>query len=445
MENKQTVLFPLLKYIAPHRLLWVSFLIWLLAIISVPTTYLNLEPMFGPVLLLSLNILAFYFGMKIIRFKVIEKPPVYQNKDRFIFFTALTVGVLGTLLRAYQILIQQGYLVAAGDTMKRVEMASGELNSGVLGLFSALTQPFGFLAFLLLIYHRKKYAWYWILLAAALGFYPIVEAFFTQGRLQIVKVLMMILVTFIFYLGHYRKWYITMVKISLWKYPIIRLPKKLLSPKLLLVTFVGISFFYLFFINVIENRLNTFSYGNVIEVWEGYQEMKIDDSFKEKVINSDSQNLEMAKYSMKHYFAHGPVEFIKRVNHVQRPFGTYFGMFTFHPYVKFFKLIGFNPPSLGELAEILKRKSVYTTFWGPIYLDFGWFSVFFTFLLGAAIKQIYLKALGGELINILFYAYFSFVVFGSMFVNLMTGSSLYILNALFVLWILYKYTPENIR
>ena len=93
MENKNTILFPLLKYVAPHRLLWASFIIWILAISSIPTTYLNIKPMFWPIVLLSLNIMAFYFGMKIIRFKVIEKPPNFQNKDRFIFYTALIIGV----------------------------------------------------------------------------------------------------------------------------------------------------------------------------------------------------------------------------------------------------------------------------------------------------------------------------------------------------------------
>lgn len=444
MENKNNILFPLLKLIAPHRLLWASFLIWLFSIVSIPTTYLNMEPMFWPVVLLSLNVLAFYLGMKIINFKVVEQPAVYKDKDRFIFFSAFIVGFFGTLLRAYQILIQQGYLYAAGDTWKRMEMASGELNSGVLGLMTALTQPFGFLAFLLLLYHWRKYAWYWVLLALPLGVYPIMEAYFTQGRLQVVKIFLMIVVVFFFYLGHHRKWSITLLNIKFYKYPLLRIPKKIVSAKILVTGFILSTVFYVFFVFVIESRLDAFGYSNVIEVWEGYQEMRVDDDFKERVMHGNNQNLDMAKYSLLHYFAHGPVEFVRRVNHIQRPYGTYYGMYTFHPYVKFFKLIGFNPPSQAELSEIIKRKAVYTTFWGDMYLDFGWFSILLTFFLGAIIKQIYLKALKGELINILFYAYFSFVVFGSMFLNLLSGSSLYILNALFVLWVLYKYTSDEL-
>jgi|JI10StandDraft_1071094.scaffolds.fasta_scaffold93496_3 hypothetical protein len=438
-SSPNSYIFPLLKYIAPETLLTVSLLIWIFSILTIPTTYLYLDPMLEPVLLLVLNIFSFYLGMKVILFKVEEKRALFLVKDHFILYLSLGIGYIGTILRAYQILFQQGYLYAENNTWQRIEMASGELNSGFLGLATALTQPFGFIAFLMVIYFYQKLGWKWLLFVLPLGIYPIVEAYFTQGRLQLVKVILMTTIVVIFFIGHHYKWVIQLVKIKLYEYTLFKFPKKLLSFKILSVIAIASTLTYLFFIGVMEKRLSTFNYTNVIEIWEGYQEMKVDTDFKEKVLKGGNQNIEMAKYSLKHYFAHGPIEYIKMVNHIHRPLGTYYGAYTFHPYVKFFKLFGFETPSNAELSKILKRDSVYTTFWGPIYIDFGWFSILFTFLLGAIIKHTYLRAVQGHYIHILFYSYFGFVVFSSIFVNLLNGSSLYILNALIILWVLKKY------
>ncbi len=438
-SSPKSYIFPLLKYIAPETLLAISLLIWILSIVTIPTTYLNVKPLLEPVTLLLLNIIFFYLGMKSIKIKIKEERSKFLYKEQFLLVGTIFIGWIGTVLRAYQILFLQGYLYASNSTLKRVEMAEGELNSGILGVVTAVIQPFGFIAFLLSLYFYKKLNWKWLMVTFPLGIYPIIESFYTQGRLQFVKMILMIIFIFIFYLGHHFKLSMSLISIKFYKSTIIKLPKRLFEKKIILASIALSIGSYLFFIQVMKSRLDTFNYKNIIPVWERYQEMKLDKDFAEVVANGKEQNLEMAKYSIKHYFAHGPIEFIRMVNHVQRPMGTYFGIFTFHPYVKFFKIFGFNTPSETQLSVIIKRKSVYTTFWGPLYIDFGWFSILFSLFLGAVIKYTYLKAVNGDISHILFYSYFGFVVFGSLFVNLLNGSSLYILNALIILWLIKKY------
>ena len=67
---------------------------------------------------------------------------------------------------------------------------------------------------------------------------------------------------------------------------------------------------------------------------------------------------------------------------------------------------------LKRQAEILKkiqqsppRTGVYTTFFGPIFIDFGWFSVVFIFFFGVFQKLIYNKIVQGrfQFIPLLFY------------------------------------------
>jgi hypothetical protein len=434
----------MIKNIAPHKILLLSIFIWVLFYISIPTTYINISPSFFPVTLLISYILAFLFGMLIIRGKKELIKTKINQKDRLIANCSIIIGTIGTILKFYQRFIQQGYLFTSDYTKLRIELMSGELNSGGLGLVTALLAPFGLLSFLMIMYYRKQYSKWLFFYSFLIGMYPVFESLFTQGRIIIVMVMAMIVTVLLFHINNFSNVFKNTVKISIFKYRLFSLPKVLASKKIMIPTLVLGFLFLTFSVRVVKARLDLFNYRNVIPIWERQQEMRLDDDFKKKALSSEDLNLEIAKYSLKHYFVHGVFEYIRLVNHVSEPFGTYYGEYEFNPYFKFLRLLGVKQKSFGELNDVVYKKNVYTTFWGPFYLDFGIFGILIAFVFGAILKFIYIKARNGYLPYILFYSYFSFVILGSMFLNLMIGSSIYIFNSLIVVLLLYQIVPTNI-
>ena len=432
------------KNLAPHKLLILSICIWLVFYISIPTTYVNIEPAFFPIMLLMSYILAFLFGMLIIKGKKELIKTEINQRDRLITNISIIIGTIGTLLKFYQRFIQQGYLFTSDYTKLRIELMANELNSGALGLVTALLAPFGLLAFLMVLYYRRQYSKWLFYYAILIGMYPIFESLFTQGRIIIVIVLSMIIVVLLFQLSNFSEVFKNNIRINLFKYHLFSLPKKLISKKVIIPSLILGFLFVTFSVRVVKARLDLFNYKSVIPVWERQQEMRLDEGFKKKVLSSEDVNLEIAKYSLKHYFVHGVFEYIRLVNHVSRPQGTYYGEYEFNPYFKFFRLLGVKSKSFAELDDIIHKKNVYTTFWGPFYLDFGVFGILIAFVFGALLKFIYIKARKGYLPYILCYSYFSFVILGSMFLNLLIGSSIYIFNALIVILFLYGILPKNL-
>jgi hypothetical protein len=395
-------------------------------------------------LLLILYIGSFYFGMLLIRGEkelVIKKS---TSRDKYIIYIALFLGTIGTVLKFYQRFIQQGYLYATDYTKLRIELMEGELNSGFLGLITALITPFGLISFLMILYFRKQFSKKLFFYSTILALYPIFESYFTQGRIIIVIVVSMIMITLAFNVIHFTTFLNKKINITLYSFKLFSFPKRLLQKKIVIPSIIIGVLFLSFSIKVVKDRLDLFNYRNVFVIWEKQQQVKIDDAFKKEVLESGQVNIEVAKYSIKHYFVHGVFEYSRLVNHVDRPFGTYYGQYIFNPYFKFFKLFGVKSKSFNELNEIAHKKNVYTTFWGPVYLDFGVFGILIAMLFGAFIKYTYIKARQGHLAYVLFYSYFAFIVLGSMFINLMIGSSIYIFNALLLILFLYKVIPENI-
>ena len=116
----------MLKSISPHRLLFLSIFIWFAFYSAIPTTYVNIEPVFFAVLMLVFYIGAFLFGMFVIRGdkELIKK--VCTPRDKLITYIAVFFGSLGTLFKFYQRFIQQGYLFAEDYTRLRIELMAGE-------------------------------------------------------------------------------------------------------------------------------------------------------------------------------------------------------------------------------------------------------------------------------------------------------------------------------
>ncbi len=90
------------------------------------------------------------------------------------------------------------------------------------------------------------------------------------------------------------------------------------------------------------------------------------------------------------YIVHGifELDYIIRNEKLPRAKGKY----TFYPILKLTNRLGLTKSDLTNTSDYHPRDYVYITFFGGLYVDFGWFSLIFSFLYGLIFRRIYEKS-----------------------------------------------------
>jgi|GEM_PF-2330817 len=432
----------------PIKLLVISAVIWLFIYVQMPVRYLYNGSVFFPILTLVIFILTFIVGilsLKTNTIKPIEQPSDKKLKQIVLLF--FCIGVFGVLLKLYVGFFKSGIFVAEDIFEERLENMGKELSGGGVGVIASLLFPFSFVCLLIAIYNYKIFNKFFLLLIGIAGVYPMIETFFMGGRTIIA--LLGTTLLFVMFTSFYKNVNVRLLKIKLSRVTIISLPKflfkKIIIIPLFLITFLFVSYS----ITVVNKRLTRFGYGNnTFKVWEqkDYQWVKFDKDFKEAYFKSTTEvkNKMIGIYSLKHYFVHGVIEYVRLINDLDNTTGYYYGQYEFNVFFKFFKFFGIPLNSLGELNNIVKRKAVYQTFWGPFYIDFGIFGVVIMFFWGRFIKRVYAHARNGSTQYVIFYGYFSTIMITSFYINFLLGSSSYYLFAFFISLFIFKYWPKNL-
>lgn len=432
----------------PIKLLLFSFIIWLLIYLQTPVEYLYTGSAFFPIMTLFLFISSFVFGVISLKYTAIKKlNPVSINKLKQIIFFLFFLGFIGVLLKLYTGFFKTQIFLVEDVFEKRMENMNKELTGGFIGLLAALLFPFAYVVLLMVIYNYKLFNKGFLVLVILLGIYPMVETIFMGGR-TIIALLGTALV-FVVFASFHKNAKALFMKFKLGKTILFRIPKFILKKTVLIpLTLVGI-LFVTYSINVVNKRLTRFAYGNrTLNIWEqkDYQWVKFNDNFKKGYYQADED--ERAKmigiYSLKHYFAHGVIEYVRMVNHLDKTTGYYYGSYEFNVFFKFFRAFGIPLKSMQEMQEVIKRKAVYKTFWGPFYLDFGIFGIIVMFFWGRFVKRIYVHSMQGNTQYVVFYGYLSTLIITSAFINFLTGSSSYYLFAFFIGLFLFRFWPENL-
>lgn len=432
-------------YLKPIKLLILSGLIWLFSFLTLPATYVELGgATWFPILTLVLFNLLFILGIKSVKGAKATQNEISIQKKTFLVLLFFSIGAVGVLIKVYQRVFIEKIYFAENLVRTRMDLMAGELNSGILGLLSALTYPFATIALMLAIIWIKNMSRFTFIIILLVGLFPIYDSILTESRLLIVFIVGMLGVCYLASGINLFKSYkrIKLGNIKLLSIPDVLFKKKVWIPMLIIA--IG---FTVFSQKVINNRLATFSYIDTMKVWEHYHQVEVDKDFKKMVKTSNSnveKNKLIATYSLKHYFAHSVFEYIRLNNHLEKSWGYYYGMFEFYTYFKLFKLLGFDIPPFSELNKISYKPAVYSTFWGPFYIDFGVFGFVISFLLGRSSQRIYLKARQNSPIHILLYAFIAMVILASFFLNFATGGNLYFLNAIVVTIIFIQVWPNKL-
>jgi hypothetical protein len=145
------------------------------------------------------------------------------------------------------------------------------------------------------------------------------------------------------------------------------------------------------------------------------------------------------------YYLHGIFEFgLLWERPDPQPFTL--GMQHFAPYFKVLSLLGVTGYSEYALEEAYYRAGVFTSFFGPVWVDFGWLGPLVMALFGALLSYIADVARGGAVEVIPLYAFFCVVVFFMPVTNLLVGGQgMYAVNAFLLVWLVGVYSRRGSR
>jgi hypothetical protein len=434
--------------IKPVKLLLLSFCVWLFVYVQIPVAYLYDGSAIFPILTLFLFILIFVFGIVSLKGSAI-KPinKTHTKKLKQIVFFFFCIGVLGVLLKLYVGFFKTEIFVSKDIFEKRLENMGSELTGGGIGVLASLSFPFSFISLLIAVYNYKIFNKLSLFLIAVFGCYPFVETFFMGGRTIIA--LLGATLMFVILASFRKNSKLKLLNIKFMTISIVSIPKLLLKKSILIPVVIIATLFISYSSSVVNKRLTRFGYGDrTFQVWEqkDYRWVKIDKDFKEEFFHAtkEDKNTMIGLYSLKHYFVHGVFEYIRLVNHLEKTTGYYYGQYEFNVFFKFFKFFGIPLGSFAKLNTIIERKAVYSTFWGPFYIDFGIFGIIIMFFWGRFVKRVYIHASRGVTPYVIFYGYLSTIIITSIFINFIMGSSSYYLFAFFVSVFIFKYWPNNL-
>ncbi len=434
--------------INPIKLLFISIFIWIFIYIQIPVTYLYEGSIFFPIFSLILFIGSLILGILSLKGSSVKSIKIYSTKKiNQIVFVFFIIGVIGILLKIYIGFFKTEIFVTDDIFEKRMDTMGKELTGGAIGIVASILFPFAYINLLIAIYNYKQINKWFLTLIILLGFYPLIETYFMGGRTVIA--LLGATIIFVLFASFFKNSTVKLIKITLLKKTLLNVPKFLFNKKIIIPTLLIIVLFVSYSVSVVNKRLTRFGYGDsTLRVWEqkDYQWVKFNDNFKTAYFKAsqEEKNKMIGYYSLKHYFAHGVIEYIRLVNHLEYKTGYYYGQYEFNVFFKFFKAFGVPLKSMGELNSITKRKAVYKTFWGEFYIDFGLFGIIIMFFWGRFVKRIYTYSKRGSTPHLIFYGYLSTLLITSFFINFLLGSSSYYLFAFLISLLIFKYWPNNL-
>ena len=197
---------------------------------------------------------------------------------------------------------------------------------------------------------------------------------------------------------------------------------------------LGLVFFF-YSLSVLVERLDTmgFSVVNGLEFLEEHHHMHIDDSVMDLAEESEIvAGLTYTIVSLQHYFLHGYHQFFLLEQTFDLSNAT-LGATQFYPIAKFMGVVGLDTWSATELESILEEPGVYYTFFGQVYMDFGYWGFLYCFLIGLIAQMSWNRARIGDTLHRMVYPFLAAVMCHSSYLNMFqSGQGVYLLFALLV-------------
>ena len=402
-------------------------LLWFFLIFIFPLK-IKYELNFLPILYIVLNYFFFILGIKSITTLRTNKEEMFSVNIlvlKKIMYFVIILALTGFLLK----ILDKFYLrdTSFSNTMSENRILLSNSGPSIVSIFSAVTNPLSFIPLFIYYYINQKNT-YLFLVCIFLFFSASLEFIILGSRSGI----FILLILFGLYLIYFKR-----LRLSL---------KQIIIIGIVLFS-LGIYSINLFITRTtdftgsdkrsIEHILTRANYNFTLEPTEETRKSII--TSKNKIYQSSY----LGALNFVQYYVHGVYEFGYLYNNYEG--NHHFGLYTFNVFAKFSNIIFKTNFDLQEVEESPPRIGVYTTFFGPIYLDFGWLSLVFMFFFGAFQKTIYNKVLQGRIQFIPLLFYFLIINFFFPVINFINGAQgLYTMFAFILFALIYKFLSAKI-
>ncbi len=390
-----------------------GFLLWLLFYLLTP---LNVKYQFSfiPIFYIISCYFAMYLGYRLTKTKTpTDSVNLTENQKNILYkilYVTIAIALFGLFLKLFDkfVLRQTSF----SNSMSENRILLSETGPSILSIFSAITNPFSFIP--LFICYQLKVKNKYLLIFCMLLFFSAALEFLVLGSRSGLFILIILFVMVITYFK--------VIKISL--------GKAVLAASILF-------FLAIYSVNLFIDRTNDFTksdkrsvkhilsvanYNFTIEPTEGLKENIINDE------NSITQALKLGGINFLQYYLHGAYEFNYLYNEYEGE--HHYGAFTFNTFAKFLNITLGTNIDLQKIQTSPPRTGIYTTFFGPIYMDFGWLSFVFMFMFGWIQKFVYNKTLTGKSQYLPLLFYFLIINFFMPVINfIISAQGLYIIIA----------------
>ncbi|HAS58980.1 MAG TPA: hypothetical protein DEQ87_12205 [Algoriphagus sp.] len=405
-----------LNRLHPSKVMAFAFIIWAILFLFSPLV-VNIELNGTAYVFLFCCILSFILGVALVKDKIGFRTSKSANNLRRLFFLILYLAILGLALKLTDRFIIRGISSSSNyfENREIMEAAGGNY----IAILSSFLTPLGIIPIFLLWKHKISTNWIVKIIAFILFFAQIFDAVLLGSR-SIIFVLFILLGLYLFY---FQK-----IKITLLKG--------------LGIVMVILSFMLMMNFIFVE-RTKIFAGENTYDLVLNQSNINYtvtsSNSFKNTFsnLNPTTQSLVFTYLTTTQYFTHGMIEFSYLYDNYKNDYAL--GSYTFAIYSRFLhKVTGRNFDSK-NLEQLSPRPGVFNTFFGPIFIDFGWFSLLFMLLFGMIVKVIYNKAKSGYDWAIILYFYFFIVIAFSPVFNFINGAGgIFILTSIVLFYIISK-------
>ncbi len=383
-----------------------------LAVFLLTPAHVSIHLSVFPFIYILLCYVSFIAGTVVIRFKKKDtRPNLFPEQYNAAFYLSLILAVAGIALRLYDRIHTRGASFAMN--MYENRSALDEQSSGSLSALASVLFPLVYFNYFWMQFSGQKSRF---LRGACtlMFFYPILDALLIGSRFPIFHNIIM---------------YFLIRRIN---------NKKKLTARQVIT--LGISAVLLVFLlaRLIEERLAfgngdfDFDFTYVLHISDYNFTFSVD-RWYEEFINSGPNTWRTIKFLYLHigqYISHGIFEFNYLWQHYNLQGEHYWGGQHFYNFLRVLPLV--NLDAVNEQI-LFPRPGVYVSFFGDVFVDFGWLGLLFMFGWGVLNKYLWTKVAHGKVLWVPMYLFVVFIVFFMPTVNLIvSGMGIIFLTSLSV-------------
>ena len=381
----------------------------------------------GSIVYIGLTVIALVLGSRLadhLRLgagaRLIPAAQLKRAENR-LFWAMLWLGVIGNFVKLLDKYVFRGVGSLTGLEAREALIDSG---AGLPSLIGGILYPFGYLPIFILLGSKVlPRKWWKLMLAGFIFLLPSLDALVLFSRSFLLVTLAMA------YFG---------VSVMLYQ-------GRVATPKLILALLAGVGLELIISIVIFSWRLDEMSLDISDSILvSGYAYTLAPNAAAQEIINRGGLlgSLMVSLLPIAQYYVHSILEFqiLWGANETQEFAG---GGLLLAPYVKLFAFFGIG--TVPDLSELFPRVGIFTSFWGPFWVDFGWFGPVVMFFLGMVMRVVGRMARLGETRAYPLYSYFCVVLFFMPVINFaISAQGMYVINAFVLFWFFARRASRTI-